>query len=212
MIQTLRLLAAAAAGGAAASTVKTAAVADGDDLSGDMFAGLIQQSAPEVAVPVVPQHIERLLRQFSMEMAYFHDLPALPHKDAAKLPNDPLQWWRKHCQQLPLLSEVARKVLCIPATSASSERLFSTAGLTVTDKRSSLTGSNVGRLVFLKGSWEKAAQLTNAATAAAACPSKSSAGSISSAINGSSDSSVVPATGVVAFRNSITTASVSAAE
>ena len=204
--------AAVAVAAAATTAVTAAAVADDDDLSGDMFAGLIQQSAPEVAAPMVPQYIERLLRQFSMEMAYFNDLPALPHKDAAMHPNDPLQWWRKHSQQLPLLSEVARKVLCIPATSASSERLFSTAGLTVTDKRSSLTGSNVGRLVFLKGSWEKAAELTNAAAAAAACPSQSGAGPTSSAITSSSDSSIVLAAGVVAFRNSITAASVSAAE
>jgi len=38
---------------------------------------------------------------------------------------------------------VARKYLCIPAKSASSERLFSTAGNTVTDCRTCLNTDNV---------------------------------------------------------------------
>jgi hypothetical protein len=40
-------------------------------------------------------------------------------------------------------------VLCIPATSAPSERLFSTAGLTVSKKRARLNGGNAAALIFL---------------------------------------------------------------
>jgi len=203
--------AAPAAAGATAAAPAAAAVEDDDDLSGDMFAGLMQQPTAGASTPVVPQHKERLLRQFNLEMTYFTDLPVLLHRDANKRPNDPLKWWREHCKHMPLLSEVARKVLCIPATSASSERLFSTAGLTVTDKRSRLTGANVGRLVFLRGSWEKAAELSNATAEASA---KATAGSGSSGFGSgsSSSSAIVLEAGVVAFHNSITVASVSAAE
>ena len=62
---------------------------------------------------------------------------------------DPLEW-RKASQTLyPLLSKLATKYLCIPATSAASERVFSTGGNVVTCLRSSLKPDQVNRLVFL---------------------------------------------------------------
>ncbi|KAK0147408.1 Zinc finger BED domain-containing protein 1 [Merluccius polli] len=45
---------------------------------------------------------------------------------------DPLAWWRVHNVNFPWLSKLARKYLCIPATSAPSERLFSASGNIVT--------------------------------------------------------------------------------
>jgi hypothetical protein len=48
-----------------------------------------------------------------------------------------------------MLATVARQLLCIPATSAPSERLFSTAGLTVSKKRAHLNGGNTAALIFL---------------------------------------------------------------
>ena len=44
------------------------------------------------------------------------------------------------------LAKVTRSVLCVPATSTASERLFSTAGLTVTNLRS-LKPDNVDAFV-----------------------------------------------------------------
>ena len=41
------------------------------------------------------------------------------------------EWWEGNKSQFPLLYNVAAKYLAIPATSASSERLFSKAGLTI---------------------------------------------------------------------------------
>jgi len=67
--------------------------------------------------------------------------------------NNPLDWWRAH-SHFKLLSIVAKKILCVPATSASSERVFSDAGNVIADDRSRLTPDVASALVLLKN-WEK---------------------------------------------------------
>ncbi|XP_039597059.1 E3 SUMO-protein ligase ZBED1-like [Polypterus senegalus] len=62
---------------------------------------------------------------------------------------DPLKWWKEHEKSYPRLSKVAKKYLCIPATSSPSERAFSSGGNLVTCLRSSLKPDQVDRLVFL---------------------------------------------------------------
>lgn len=62
---------------------------------------------------------------------------------------DPLQWWKEHHVNFPTLSKLARKYLCIPATSSASERVFSTGGNIVTCQRSALKPEKVNMLVFL---------------------------------------------------------------
>ena len=66
---------------------------------------------------------------------------------------DPLKQWRLKSRDYPLLSLVARKWLAVPASSAASERMFSSAGLTVSKKRTLLGSERVSTLVFLKTAW-----------------------------------------------------------
>lgn len=62
---------------------------------------------------------------------------------------DPLEWWQNHDGNFPRVSQLARKYLCIPATSAPSERVFSTGGNIVTCQRATLKPEKVDKLIFL---------------------------------------------------------------
>jgi hypothetical protein len=68
---------------------------------------------------------------------------------------DILEWWKNHAPQFPMLSEFARKILCIPAASTSSERVFSQTGNIVSFKRTKLQPSHVEQLIFVKKNFEK---------------------------------------------------------
>ena len=61
---------------------------------------------------------------------------------------DPLEWWASHSGTLPKLSSLARKYLAIPATSVPCERLFSMSGNIMNKKRTRLSSSTFGKIVF----------------------------------------------------------------
>ena len=61
--------------------------------------------------------------------------------------------------EFPHIANVARKVLCIPASSAPSERVFSAAGLTITKLRARLLPENASALGFLNQSWNVVEEL-----------------------------------------------------
>ena len=61
----------------------------------------------------------------------------------------PLEWWKIEAHRMPVLSKVARKYLCICASSVASERMFSKGGNIVTAKRNGLQPENVERVMFL---------------------------------------------------------------
>ena len=61
-----------------------------------------------------------------------------------------LQWWKEHEKELPLLSAVTRDHLCIPVTSSSSERMFSTGGNIISAKRECIKPETLKILVFIK--------------------------------------------------------------
>ncbi|CAB4426362.1 unnamed protein product [Rhizophagus irregularis] len=63
---------------------------------------------------------------------------------------NPLDWWRAKREIFPILSLLAQKYLGIPATSVSSERLFSDAGNHIRAKRNSLDPDLLGKMIFLK--------------------------------------------------------------
>ena len=129
-------------------------VAEADDIFSDiavdtdMTAGIVAARVSE------PLEVER---EVMAELKDYMKLAVLPMKymganDEVKF-NNPLSWWSGNCRQFPLLSILARRILCIPATSAPTERVFSTAGLTISNSRASILPQNASNLVFLHDSW-----------------------------------------------------------
>jgi hypothetical protein len=62
---------------------------------------------------------------------------------------DVLTWWKKNASLFPGLSMLAKKYLCVMATSAASERTFSLAGFVVDERRSSLKPQNVNNILLV---------------------------------------------------------------
>ncbi|MFH4977262.1 hypothetical protein AB6A40_003971 [Gnathostoma spinigerum] len=81
---------------------------------------------------------------------YVHECPA---EELTTV--DVLSWWKNHKVEFPLLSHVARKILCIPVSSSSPERLFSTSGNVIVPQRSCLDPYNLEKLVFIQQNYDK---------------------------------------------------------
>lgn len=64
---------------------------------------------------------------------------------------DPLVWWATFEKEYPAIADVAARYLCCSASSASSERLFSSAGLTMTKKRMRMTGDSIAAVLTVRG-------------------------------------------------------------
>ena len=64
---------------------------------------------------------------------------------------DLLSFWQAKEEVWPKLTQCAKWMLSVPATSTSSERVFSAAGRTLDDRRSQLKPETVDGLLFLHG-------------------------------------------------------------
>ncbi|XP_039903045.1 E3 SUMO-protein ligase ZBED1-like [Simochromis diagramma] len=84
-----------------------------------------------------------------LDKAIAFELQAYLQTGTLDTEEDPLGWWKLSQNLFPRLSILAKKYLGIPATSASSERVFSTGGNVVNCLRASLKPDHVNRLVFL---------------------------------------------------------------
>ncbi|KAL1261251.1 hypothetical protein QQF64_006516 [Cirrhinus molitorella] len=62
---------------------------------------------------------------------------------------DLLKWWKVNELVYPKLARLARSVLCIPASSSSSERVFSAASRTIEQRRTALKRATVDAILFL---------------------------------------------------------------
>ena len=63
---------------------------------------------------------------------------------------DVLDFWRQHEKKFPLLSQVAKRILCVQGASTASERDFSASGYTVWDRRNALLPRKVNMMMILQ--------------------------------------------------------------
>ena len=80
----------------------------------------------------------------SSQITLYLSEPVIPDNE------QPLDFWKANEGRFPALAQAARSYLCSPCTSVDSERLFSTAGLIMDEKRSRLTAKNAEMLIFSK--------------------------------------------------------------
>ncbi len=66
---------------------------------------------------------------------------------------DVFKWWKVHQEMFPHLSNMAKLYLSIPATSASSERLWSKVGLILSKLRTRLGATKLNQLMFIKSNY-----------------------------------------------------------
>jgi len=61
-----------------------------------------------------------------------------------------LRWWKEHEDQLPIMAVVAKRVLCVPASSVPCEQLFSKAGLLVAGRRNRMSSNQLRNALYLQ--------------------------------------------------------------
>jgi hypothetical protein len=66
-----------------------------------------------------------------------------------------LEWWKVNSTRLPSLSKLARSYLATPASSSSSERMFSIAGNIINCRRTNLAPETVDKLIFVRDNIQK---------------------------------------------------------
>nr|XP_051178170.1 uncharacterized protein LOC127292756 isoform X3 [Lolium perenne] len=72
-----------------------------------------------------------------------------------------LKWWDVNSERYPILGNMARDVLAVPASTVASESAFSACGRVITDHRSSLAPETVEALMCY-GDWIRSRKPTNA--------------------------------------------------
>ena len=62
---------------------------------------------------------------------------------------DPLDWWRCNQNSFPAVAQLAKRILCVPASSTESERNFSAAGILTERRRARLGEDSLRAILFL---------------------------------------------------------------
>ena len=89
------------------------------------------------------QDEEDVKRKMNLEIDHYFNEKIVP------MSTNICTWWKDTAFIYPNMAQLAKKYLNIPATQASSERLFSLAGNILTDDRGLLLDEHVEEIAFL---------------------------------------------------------------
>ena len=97
----------------------------GDETDGTEPAAKKQKSALDILLGEedTTEHDQSAGVSKSQEVETFFNQKAVPRA------TNPLQWWKNNCMSFPMMAKIAQSLLCTPATSTPSQRVFSKAGL-----------------------------------------------------------------------------------
>ena len=123
--------------------------AEEDDIFDEINNYYIDENANRVADVAAENPGVKAATTMDAELTWYKQEPMPKLKKADGTFNCPLTWWKYNERKYKLLSILAARVLCIPATSAPSERVFSVAGLTTAKDRARLASDTANELIFL---------------------------------------------------------------
>jgi hypothetical protein len=92
------------------------------------------------------KHLSMKQRQLNNELDIYLQEATFPRNADF----DILQWWGLHSSKYPVLSQIARDILAVPASVVPSESAFSTGQRVVSDYRSRLNSTTVEALICLQ--------------------------------------------------------------
>ena len=97
-------------------------------------------------------HILNQIDQYLIKAQLYFTHYHLNHKND-KIVNyaDTLAFWKENEKQFNILARLAKKILAIPATSASVERFFSKTGFILRPHRRKFLDQNAEKIFFIKG-------------------------------------------------------------
>ena len=124
----------------------TTAFSDTDDSVTTTTTATKKQKLTALDKLLCPQQLSQESLTLENDLENYFAEPPIPRKE------NPLMWWRTNSTRFKTLPTVARRLLCMPATSTSSETVFSTAGLTITKLQKLLKPKNADALIFLNKS------------------------------------------------------------
>jgi hypothetical protein len=123
--------------------------AEEDDIFDEINNYYIDENANRVVNVAVENPGVNVAATVDAELTLYKQEPMLQLRKEDGTFNCPLTWWKYNERKYRLLSILASRLLCIPATSAPSERVFSVAGLTIAKDRARLASDTANELIFL---------------------------------------------------------------
>ena len=145
--------------------VKSAMETEWNQMQAEVVAEAVgAESVPETVCPLSPT--SQLRKKLGTRTEYRKHQKTSPiRKEMERYENfstapktvNILGWWKRMANALPILSEFARSVLAIPASSAKSERVFSRGSNIVTIKRTRLNPKKVEEILVIGENKKKVA-------------------------------------------------------